>query len=159
MLWKTTWAIWPFFGKIAKTMENKCRQKGRAKRAPLLLRQCFVLFKLFFTIFPKNGPGSFPHQKPRLKKSCKSCLVLSATSTTRACCTETSSLTILFCKTIGSSLPRVQYGMEKKFGKFPNNPENPQKWACAARFARGARPFLDFSRNCPVGFFIFHTIL
>ena len=39
----------------------------------------------------------------------------------------------------------VLYG--KKFRKIPKNPENSQKWACAARFARVARPFLEFSRN------------
>ena len=53
----------------------------------------------------------------------------------------------------------VQYCMEKKFRKIPKNPEKSQKWACAARFARGARPFLDFSRNFPAGsFFPYNTV-
>ena len=52
----------PFFGKITKNIENvqkNCRQKGRAKRAPLFLGQFFVLFPYFLQFFQKNGPGSF----------------------------------------------------------------------------------------------------
>ena len=52
----------PLFGKNTKIWKkyNKCRQKGRAKRAPLLLRQFCCTFSFFFAFFPKHGPGSFP---------------------------------------------------------------------------------------------------
>ena len=47
-------------GKIYGTSTNNCQQKGRAKRAPLLLRQFFfVLFPYFLQFFQKMAQVVF----------------------------------------------------------------------------------------------------
>ena len=53
----------------------------------------------------------------------------------------------------------VQYCMERQIGKIPRNWEHYQKWACAARFARGARPFFGFFRNLLAGLFPYNTVI
>ena len=50
--------------KILKKYKKLPQQQRGALRAPLLLA-FFCTFSIFFVVFPKNGPGSFPQKAPR----------------------------------------------------------------------------------------------
>ena len=53
-LWKTTWAIfWKTCKKYGACTKN-CQQKGRAKRAPLLMRPFCCTFCIMFDLFLQN---------------------------------------------------------------------------------------------------------
>ena len=60
-LWKTTWAIfWKNCKKYGKSTK-KCPSNKGARFARPFCRQFCCTFSIWFAIFPKNGPGSFPH--------------------------------------------------------------------------------------------------
>ena len=50
---------------LAKNMEKvqKMPAKGAREARPFVAEAIFCTFSIFCAIFPKNGPGSFPHLK------------------------------------------------------------------------------------------------